>query len=105
MNLTGIILGASAFLAIGVFHPIVIKAEYYFTYKIWPLFLVIGLILLGISSQIDSIVVSSIIGVVGFSCLWSIIELFEQRDRVKKGWFPENPNRKTKGSLVKEEQM
>ena len=28
------------------------------------------------------------------SCFWSIKELFEQRDRVKKGWFPENPNRK-----------
>lgn len=29
MNITGILIGAAAFLCIGVFHPIVIKAEYY----------------------------------------------------------------------------
>ena len=32
----------------------------------------------------------------GCSCLWSIKELFEQRERVRKGWFPENPKRKAK---------
>ena len=30
MNYTGAIIGISAFLVIGVFHPIVIKTEYYF---------------------------------------------------------------------------
>ncbi|MBQ5683504.1 MAG: DUF4491 family protein, partial [Peptococcaceae bacterium] len=25
---------------------------------------------------------------------WSIGELKEQRERVEKGWFPKNPNRK-----------
>ena len=25
---------------------------------------------------------------------WSIGELFEQRERVAKGWFPKNPKRK-----------
>jgi len=28
------------------------------------------------------------------SCLWSILELFEQEERVKKGWFPKNPKKK-----------
>ena len=31
------------------------------------------------------------VGVFGFSCLWSIIELFKQHERVEKGWFPANP--------------
>ncbi|MBQ9963354.1 MAG: DUF4491 family protein, partial [Alistipes sp.] len=29
MNFTGIIIGVATFLIIGLFHPIVIKAEYY----------------------------------------------------------------------------
>ena len=37
---------------------------------------------------------SPILGVVGCSCLWSILEIFEQKERVKKGWFPMNPKRK-----------
>ena len=31
MHLTGIIIGVISFLSIGVFHPIVIKAEYHFS--------------------------------------------------------------------------
>ena len=33
MNFTGLIIGLSTFLCIGVFHPIVIKAEYYWGLK------------------------------------------------------------------------
>ncbi|MCQ2117643.1 MAG: DUF4491 family protein [Bacteroidales bacterium] len=33
-------------------------------------------------------------GVVGFSCFWSILELFQQEQRVAKGWFPSNPKKK-----------
>ncbi|MBR1950263.1 MAG: DUF4491 family protein [Bacteroidales bacterium] len=25
---------------------------------------------------------------------WSILELFEQKERVRKGWFPEGPGHK-----------
>lgn len=59
----GILIGLYSFLLIGLFHPIVIKAEYYFC-------------------------------ITGFSCFWSIKELFEQEKRVEKGWFPKNPRRK-----------
>jgi len=34
------------------------------------------------------------LAVLGFSLLWSIKELSEQKDRVEKGWFPKNPKRK-----------
>jgi hypothetical protein len=38
-------------------------------------------------------------GVTAFSSFWSIIEVFEQRERVRKGWFPENPKRKKRENL------
>ena len=94
MNYSGLILGVATFLLIGVFHVIVVKGEYYFSKKIWPLFLATGIASLFISLFISSPVISSLIAVFGISCLWSIRELFEQEDRVKKGWFPKNPNRK-----------
>ena len=91
MYFHGIILGLASFLSIGVFHPIVIKCEYNFSYKVWPVFLIAGLILLGISAAVANIILSAVLGVVGFSCLWSIVELFQQHKRVEKGWFPANP--------------
>ena len=33
------------------------------------------------------------LGVIGASLLWGIGELFSQKKRVKKGWFPMNPKR------------
>ena len=93
MHFKGLIIGLSTFIIIGIFHPIVIKAEYYIGKKIWPLFLIVGLGLIGISIFIENITISAIIGVTGFSSLWSINEIIEQEERVKKGWFPENPNK------------
>ena len=94
MNYSGLILGVATFLLIGVFHVIVVKGEYYFSKKIWPLFLATGIASLFISLFISSPVISSLIAVFGISCLWSIRELFEQEDRVKKGWLPKNPKRR-----------
>ena len=61
MFFTGIIIAVMALAIIGVFHPIVIKTEYYTGVRYWWVF---------------------------------ILELFEQRERVRKGWFPMNPKRK-----------
>jgi len=94
MNPDGLLIGAAAFLIIGLFHPIVIKAEYYIGKKVWPVFLVVGLFLAGVSLIIDNTIISAIIGITGFSSLWSIREVFEQVERVRKGWFPENPKRR-----------
>lgn len=94
MNFSGLIIGISAFLIIGIFHPIVIKTEFYFGKKVWPIFLFVGVILIGASIGIMDVIVSSITGIIGFSSLWSIHELIEQEQRVQKGWFPENPNKK-----------
>ena len=70
MNFIGIIVGLCTFLIIGLCHPLVIKAEYHLGKGCWWLFLLAGL----------------------------IVELFEQEKRVRKGWFPENPARKSKKS-------
>lgn len=94
MNLTGLIVGAVTFLIIGLFHVVVIKAEYYFSKRVWPCFLLLGLLLLCISLFLESDLISCMTAVLGISCLWSIKELFEQEQRVAKGWFPRNPNRK-----------
>lgn len=93
LNFQGIIIGLAAFFIIGIFHPIVIKGEYYFGKKIWPAFLIAGIIFLILSVAIKGTVLSAIVGVIGFSSFWSIQEIFEQEERVKKGWFPKNPNR------------
>lgn len=94
MNLQGIILGLAAFVCIGCFHPLVIKGEYYFGVKCWPVFLVVGVLGCIGSLFLDNVYASVILGVFSFSCFWSILELFEQRERVRKGWFPKNPKRK-----------
>lgn len=94
MYFQGIIIAVATFLIIGIFHPIVIKAEYYWGVKCWPLFAAIGIALLIWSLFISNVLLASVIGVTGCSALWSILEIFEQRERVRKGWFPKNPKRK-----------
>lgn len=90
----GLLLGLATFLAIGLFHPVVVKTEYYFGTRPWWVFLLAGLACAAAALCIESIFWSALCGIVGFSSLWSIKELFEQRERVKKGWFPRNPRRK-----------
>jgi hypothetical protein len=93
MNLGGIIIGAAAFIIIGLFHPVVVKAEYHIGVRIWPGFLLVGLVTIALSVLVENITLSAVLGVFGFACLWSIRELFEQAERVEKGWFPENLDR------------
>ena len=82
-HLAGVLVGLAAFLIIGLFHPLVIKGEYYFGRKCRWWFLAAGIVLL-----------AACLGVASFSCFWSIKEVDEQAERVRKGWFPANPKRK-----------
>ncbi|MCC8088012.1 MAG: DUF4491 family protein [Rikenellaceae bacterium] len=92
-NYEGVIIGLSAFLIIGIFHPVVIKAEYYWGTRCWWIFLVLALVGIAVSMVSHNTITSSISGVFAFSSLWTIKELFDQRKRVLKGWFPMNPQR------------
>lgn len=94
MYITGLIIGLLSFAIIGLFHPIVIKGEYYFSEKIWPAFLIFGFLFLMLSFFTKAVIWSSLYGILGFTCLWSIKEIKEQTERVEKGWFPKNPDRK-----------
>lgn len=96
MNFSGIIIGVATFLIIGLFHPLVIKAEYHIGVKSWWLFLFLGILTAVTSLLVGNIVVSILLGVVAFSSFWSIGEVFQQRKRVEKGWFPANPKRNAK---------
>lgn len=93
-HLGGVIIGICTFLIIGLFHPVVVKAEYYWGTRCWWVFWVLGLIGMAGSIIIKNLLVSSLLGVFSFSSFWTIKELFEQRQRVLKGWFPMNPKRK-----------
>ena len=93
MYFTGIIIAICTFLTIGIWHPIVIKTEYYWGTRPWIVYLVVGVVCIAAALFIENAIASSVVGVFGASALWAIGELFEQKKRVEKGWFPKNPNR------------
>lgn len=95
-HLSGLVIGISTFLIIGFFHPVVVKAEYYWGTGCWWIFLVLGILGVVASLLLENILLSSLCGVFAFSSFWTIKEVFEQEGRVKKGWFPKNPKRKYK---------
>ena len=94
INFYGLIIGASSFLIIGIFHPLVIKGEYYFGKKAWLAFLFVGIIAIILSLFVNNNILAIVLGVIGFSSLWGIKEIFEQVQRVLDGRFPKNPKRK-----------
>lgn len=93
-HLTGLAIGICTFLIIGLFHPVVVKAEYFWGTKCWWIFLLSGLLGTAASLFFTDVFTSSVCGVFAFSSFWTIKEVFEQEERVKKGWFPRNPKRK-----------
>lgn len=100
-RLEGLFIGFATFLIIGVFHPLVIKGEYYFGEKVKWAFLVMGIVFLIASLSVESVITSALLGVTSFSSFWSILEIKEQVERVRKGWFPANPKRSA-GKSVKQ---
>ena len=94
LHLQGLIIGIATFLIIGLFHPLVVKAEYYWgTNSRWAFF-ALGIIGIIASIWVNNLLVSALCGVTAFSSFWSIREITQQQERVHKGWFPQNPNRR-----------
>ncbi len=77
-HLGGIAIGICTFLIIGLFHPIVVKAEYYWGTRCWWIFLVLGIAGIIGTVLISDILISSLLGVFSFSSFWTIKEIFEQ---------------------------
>ena len=94
IHFMGLLIGLSTFLIIGLFHPVVIKCHYHFGTRCWWWFLLLGLICAGASLAVENVLISSLLGVTGFSSFWTIKEIFDQEKRVAKGWFPDNPRRR-----------
>lgn len=84
MNFSGILIGVLTFFLIGLFHPIVIYAEYYFGSRCWPVFLLVGILCMILSVRMQEILWSVSLGVLGISCFWSIKELKEQEKEWQK---------------------
>ena len=93
-HVLGLAIGLCTFLVIGLFHPICIKWEYYYGTRCWWWFLLLGIAMCAGAVAVDDVFLSTLFGVIGFSSFWTIKEIFEQRERVRKGWFPMNPRRK-----------
>lgn len=94
--LFGLGIGLGAFLIIGLFHPVVVKAEYYWGTRSWWIFLFLGIVTGLLSVVVGNLFISALLGVFAFSSFWTIKEVFEQQERVRKGWFARNPKRKYK---------
>ena len=77
-HLAGLFIGICTFLIIGLFHPVVVKAEYYWGTKCWWIFLVLGIAGVIASLSIDNVILSSLLGVFAFSSFRTIKEVFEQ---------------------------
>ena len=92
MNWYGFLLGAVAFLIIGLCHPLVARLEYYRGKKSWWMLFVPGLLFLVISFFTGD-VISIISGIVAFALFWSTLEIFMQHKRVIKGQAKRNPDR------------
>ena len=95
-HLLGLVIGIATFLIIGLFHPVVVKAEYYWGTGCWWIFL-----LLGIGGIVWALCTPNGLGAApgggfAFFSVWAGQELFEQKERVRKGWFPRNPKRPVK---------
>ena len=80
-HLTGLVIGICTFLIIGMFHPVVIKSEYYWGTKCWWFFLLLGIGGIIASVYVDNILIASLLGVFAFSSFWSIKEIFERYPR------------------------
>ena len=94
MNLFGLVSGLTILLVTAFDHILIIKGEYYCGTTLWPIFLIIGLSSIVASIFVKSDITSTILGIIGFTFLWSIHEIFKQKERVEKGWFPKNSRKK-----------
>ena len=65
-NLTGLVIGISTFLIIGLFHPVVIKCEYYFGTRCWWIFLIFGILSIIAALYVRQVLWSSLLGVFAF---------------------------------------
>jgi lysylphosphatidylglycerol synthetase-like protein (DUF2156 family) len=94
LNFSGLIIGIATIVIIWFGRYACIKGEYYFTKKLWFIFLLVGILSVVSSLFIYNTIISAVVSIFGFTFLWGIHEIIEQKERVQKGWFPKNEKRK-----------
>jgi len=94
MNSSGVLVAMVAILGIGLGHVWVRTLEYHAGKGIWPVSLVIGLALVGVSLTVSSDFLSALLAIPGAIFIYAVKEFFEQERRVIKGHAPRNPKRK-----------
>ena len=92
----GLVLAVLTTGTIGLGHVAVRKLNYRFGTKPTPIFLVLGLLLLGLSLLARDNLTSAALGIVGMTTLWDAVELIRQEERIRRGHAPANPNRPVK---------
>ncbi|MDR0754532.1 MAG: DUF4491 family protein [Prevotellaceae bacterium] len=81
MYFKGLLIGVSIFLLTGLFHPLVVKAEYYLgKRKLKMIFGFISAISITVSLFAD-LLLSIFLGCLGFSCFWAVFEADKQEKR------------------------
>jgi len=93
MHFQGILAGLFVFILIGALHILVVKVEYHFGAHLWPLFLLLGLAGVGSSLFVEDTFFCIILAISGFLIMYTAWELIKQKERVERGWFPQNPKR------------
>jgi len=93
MNTFGLIIGFMTLIIIGLGFVWVIFGERYFSYRWWPFVIVLGLILVGLSTLIANDYLSAIVGIIGASFIWGATELKDQAIRSELGWFKYRGNK------------
>jgi hypothetical protein len=93
LNLTALGMGLFMLLAIGLGFVWVIKVEYYFGARVWPIVLVAGILMTLASLIMPTFTSSALLGILGGSVVWGATELPGQAERVRRGLFPANPRR------------
>ena len=63
----------------------------------WGVHALSGGAALAASRWVENLILSILLAVWGASSLWGIGELFEQRERVAKGWFPNREKKNRRG--------
>lgn len=97
----GFLIGVLTFILIGLFHPLVIKGEYYFGQKVNYAFAAGAMLFAFLSFCLKNYDLEVISAIIACCCLWSIKEVKDQEKRVLKGHFKENPKRKTYYDLLR----
>ena len=70
-HLSGLVIGICTFLIIGLFHPIVVKAEYYWGTKCWWIFLLLGIGGIIASLYTENIMIAPFWGVL---CIFLVLD-------------------------------